>query len=579
MILDDADLGALMRLHGLVASSAIPQLVNQEQMKVLLRQIASNGQCPTARSDMEKIGLIDSVVAEIDARSEDTVVGAALDGIRRELVILRNSLVNINTLPDEILRGIFLAASGPRVEEKLSLFQTCARWRAVCVGFAGYWTDIYIPASIANAGGLALVLENTRDLPLSVEVSEYLVFQTQFDKWVLPRADRVTRLKAPFHLLRSYRTLFPALRNLQIEQLGEPQYANDTLSPELVLRGALKEVSLLRCRFPYSSASYRGIRVLSIVYKKDDWISPTFGDLAHVIRTCMDLEDLTLHHPPMSRSEVISARPSLECPISLLSLRRLDLRMQVYNLSAMLTRLETTEALTHVTLVALSPTLARGHDPADIGRGGAGRGSLLALPSSECLPMIAQADCLSIRNVLGNNPPGYYIPQPGLDARAIRATSSLSIAFGHDGRDDHIMQAASDNFVRSLLRHHPSCSTRTLELRHAARYASGLLRVTTNLRTLIISENHIGPIVDALALVKPWVSNADGDKSFAALDIIVSNCFFHQSCELDELAAPLGAIGAKSLVFEGCSASASHFSIRDIIRYLGRDGLHVRWSR
>ena len=44
MILDDADLGALMRLHGLVASSAIPQLVKQEQMKVLLRQIASNGQ-------------------------------------------------------------------------------------------------------------------------------------------------------------------------------------------------------------------------------------------------------------------------------------------------------------------------------------------------------------------------------------------------------------------------------------------------------------------------------------------------------------------------------------------------------
>ena len=111
---------------------------------------------PTARSDMEQIALIDSVVAEIDARFEDTVADPALDGIRRELVILRNSLVNINTLPDEILRGIFLAASGPRVEEKLSLIQTCARWRAVCMGFAGYWTDIYIPASISNARGLEI---------------------------------------------------------------------------------------------------------------------------------------------------------------------------------------------------------------------------------------------------------------------------------------------------------------------------------------------------------------------------------------------------------------------------------------
>ena len=45
MILDDVDSSALMRLHSLLASVGSPRLpVDQAQVKVLLRQIASNGQ-------------------------------------------------------------------------------------------------------------------------------------------------------------------------------------------------------------------------------------------------------------------------------------------------------------------------------------------------------------------------------------------------------------------------------------------------------------------------------------------------------------------------------------------------------
>ncbi|KAI0752825.1 hypothetical protein C8Q80DRAFT_477916 [Daedaleopsis nitida] len=58
----------------------------------------------------------------------------------------RNSLISINTMPDEILLPILTAAI-PDPKTKTSVMRTCTRWLDLCLSSPRFWTESTLPGT------------------------------------------------------------------------------------------------------------------------------------------------------------------------------------------------------------------------------------------------------------------------------------------------------------------------------------------------------------------------------------------------------------------------------------------------
>ncbi len=122
---------------------------------------------PTARTDVDEMGGLDELISDVAALLKSTT--KSLTRTLRAVARRRNEFVNINSLPEEILRPIFLDATGDNMYHKFSIADTCVPWRNICIAFPGFWTDFEVPHDY-DVASRAFTIAEQAGLPLRLKV-------------------------------------------------------------------------------------------------------------------------------------------------------------------------------------------------------------------------------------------------------------------------------------------------------------------------------------------------------------------------------------------------------------------------
>ncbi|TFK85929.1 hypothetical protein K466DRAFT_171937 [Polyporus arcularius HHB13444] len=122
---------------------------------------------PTARTDVDQMGGLDELIYDVAALLKSTT--KSLTRTLRAVARRRNEFVNINSLPEEILRPIFLHASGDNMYHKFSIADTCVPWRNICIAFPGFWTDFEVPHAY-DVASRAFTIAEQAGLPLRLKI-------------------------------------------------------------------------------------------------------------------------------------------------------------------------------------------------------------------------------------------------------------------------------------------------------------------------------------------------------------------------------------------------------------------------
>lgn len=474
---------------------------------------------------------------------QDTLatVTVSINRAKGALCRARNALVNVNTLPEEILRLIMLNAAQYTIAHKVRLSTICWRWRSICVSFPRLWAEFYAcgfsPRSIQRSITLAQgqVLNVTVDMNMLSAATKSVLLRNRASiecmTLVLPHCPttRAEWLQADF----------PLLRELYLQ--GTRRFYDDILPPLNQRQGRLRRAHMVNCRLPYSAQHYACLQELSICSDcpDDERRSGGQGDglFLDALSGCHDIQQLSLYDVPMTVEEC-ETRPKDHplYPIRLPSLRSLRLSMALQKASAILTSIATSASSLRDLHVDL-----RGWDSARSWRRvEVDRESILSLPSPECLPALSRLHSLSMgysQNISGQ------FARDG-DPRPSHRSDALSITFAHDSdrETNELMEVAFGNFLDSMLRHNALqtlCHLRLQDFRPVDTLR--ILRATPALRTLtLLACVSPGELLRSLLDMR-----MDGDSVAPQLGTVVLAECHYSSKELDMLSEVSGTLAIR----------------------------------
>lgn len=192
----------------------------------------------------------------------------------QNLMSLRNSFININALPNELLYKIFrTAGEGDMVTgTPLAIKQTCVRWRRVAEGTPVIWTELALPNVLARYPcSVDHFVSLSKSAPLSLELSTHLlsVVKCLRSEDVLNRIQHLD-LHLSFgtldstHISWTVTAVTPALQSLVL-RVDARDSECDVVPPMFQRSVNLRVLRLEGCRFPWAEHMYAsGIQELSI---------------------------------------------------------------------------------------------------------------------------------------------------------------------------------------------------------------------------------------------------------------------------------------------------------------------------
>lgn len=276
----------------------------------------------------------------------------------------RNSVLPINTLPDEVLCGIFLAvATRGGLPSLLATTHTCFRFRSVALTYPFCWTFVTIPQEGIHPDLMDTVILRTRAAQVSLRVT--------FPPYELPSGrlwsnlckcevffPRLVYLNVTFDLtttLRPISTIWmrdlpaPVLRTLILHR---PSSAIHPCILPPLFQGICPNLHTLQtegCQLPWTRENYRSsLKELRIRgtehYVPTGWLhanSLVDCNLANALQDCTELHTLSLED-----CDVPNLRPPpITFPVTGPNLRRLILRLSFFWCGYVLSMLNTEQDL------------------------------------------------------------------------------------------------------------------------------------------------------------------------------------------------------------------------------------------
>lgn len=374
----------------------------------------------------------------------------------------RNALVDINTLPDELLCHIFSAAAEENI---VAIAAVCARWRRICLTTPVLWSNIMLSSQSPYGNALSLLaLARTSGHTLGVTVSES---DTSITHSFCSVAHLVRRLT-----LQSWEGNdwfsggFSRLHHLHVSSRSHA-----IIPYPLEQQEPLKTMALYKCRFPYTASCYTGLTTLEITFPlmTDDAYDPfldSHKSILDVLEACPDLESLTLQaaHVLNFREVIQLGHPSSTSPppIPLLQLRCLNLHLYVYALHAFLGRIETASSLSQVHLAAYGTEIHEFAHSSTIPQ------TFLSLDHSTCLPALSAMRSCTIRARR------YYEDHFVMNLIEKKTPTDLSLGFFPAlFSSGEYMTAAWSNFFASAMGARSLCNLHTLYLDDCGPYGEG----------------------------------------------------------------------------------------------------------
>ena len=457
----------------------------------------------------------------------------SLDRAEGKFRRFRNSLININSLPDELLLSIFHHACGRELEEKLNIIEVCGRWRDLSMAHPKFWADFNARPFPRN--GIARAIKYSRTHPICFHV--HYEDEKKARKVIFANAQSVERLDVNVHDPTGQRKNvwldrnWPVLRVLEFQSFNSR--ALDAVAPPMSGRAdKLRALTLQEVRFPYSPQYYRNLRFLRLMSEcwDTDYRScgPRDGPLLDALRGSPNLEVLMLKDPPMPVDAALLPRGAEAQPLHLPRVRTLKLVMSTQKASMVLRHLRTSptvlqcaEVITHRWRTEpgadYGKTDTRPVDDID-------KTLLLELTSPRILPLLARLKTLSIRFCDYQRVAGSFDALDDAFARWIgpynRSTSAgYTVDMEHepplnfnieyrnvDGTyydADTLTAQSFDNFIRSAFRHYaPFEEMRVLRIDQTPStepLLGELVRAMPHLRTVVLHKcAALGDIWEAL---------------------------------------------------------------------------------
>ncbi|KAJ3485795.1 hypothetical protein NLI96_g4694 [Meripilus lineatus] len=242
-------------------------------------------------SKRKTIEIIDREIDAIDTTLRD--ISALIHSLRLEACCRRNTLLTVNNLPTEVLCHIFLAI-GSSVRDKVSVSQTCSRWREVALKYPFMWTSLNLD-EIAQQNLVPSIMKRSGGFPLQVKCTNWNYLRHTLCALELYRVQDldITVDNYGSQLYQDWLHVrhAPVLSHLRIE------CKNEVTIPPLFAgkHPSLRELHLLNCRMPFARGNFRGLKILSI--ESIDLPDSKHGidvDIIHVFRDCPELEEVVL---------------------------------------------------------------------------------------------------------------------------------------------------------------------------------------------------------------------------------------------------------------------------------------------
>ncbi|KAI0700996.1 hypothetical protein C8T65DRAFT_741891 [Cerioporus squamosus] len=551
----------------------------------IVKPLCSGVRSPKSKSDKDGIDYLDSIVAQVDEAIY--TLNAVLSHVRTTLRRHRNALVNINTLPDEILLPICIRAT-EHPTWKSHVANTCSRWRSLCHSSPSYWTEFTIPDTPGETHH-ALLAAAGLHLNLTIECR---TFHADLRDILLEHRPRVRQLSV-LSLSSSSRYpewlldwSWPELRKLYIDA-GNAHCWLDRCIP-LAQDGIfdnVQELTLVNCRFPHITTHFLHLRKLSIEYDSPPmhtkYTSARDGPLYCVLTGCPGLEDLILRHPPVSAQEVLplpfTSNPR-DCPAPLLALRRIRLDMYVQTIGAVLENILTSPDT--LSTIDIAMTNMRYWAGSKWNKELLQAGGALSMTSLNALPAVARIDTLSLRygqHISGRASGSVHHFQPGVTSggswRPSASLPRLRVTFGAGAKhDDDIMDLAFDRFLAMMIAQSCLSNVQHLELEGYRQYTAviRILHATPRLKTLVL-EGKAGPEVLAYIARRRAHSAEAFVPELQAVTLsrsVLSEDFVERIPGLVEALRPC------VLYLERCQSKHGNAGV--VEKFL-QDGLDVRW--
>ncbi|KAI0740824.1 hypothetical protein C8Q76DRAFT_853117 [Earliella scabrosa] len=470
----------------------------------------------------ERLASLDRLIREAESfRTTSTLPEIAVQAFTT-LRLHRNSYVHLNVFPPELLRVMFLEASGRNVTTKFAIAATCARWRSVCLAFTRYWTDFELPASWGQASqALLRACDVAAPLPLRISI----------DWKTLGDASERTLALLDMHTHRienlemsnwsgswptSASNPFSSLRHLTVAVERDLAWRGGALvSPHVLETSSLRDVDLNGCRLPYSPQFYRQMTRLSIVFPSQkrhlSGPSQAEGSLIDCLRACSQLEELTLRRIPtyhlQDAATILSHANDIESGangvtdrISLPQLRFLDLQLYPDDMTVLLALFNTSATLRSIRLDVDVP---RGLLMFEWDRLAPLKDHLLSMPSTESFPALSAIDTLVLhhRNEINQKSPNHRTTSPGCPPQQ-NPNSRRSLHIGLDWNADDplhaVMLAAYDNLFLTFLHDHTLHHLQRLSIRldspssFFAKYLASVVRAAPSIVDLDVLDTSGG---------------------------------------------------------------------------------------
>ncbi|KAI0752832.1 hypothetical protein C8Q80DRAFT_478729 [Daedaleopsis nitida] len=496
--------------------------------------------------------------------------------------------VSLNALPTELLRPIF-AAGGQNVDDKFAIIETCVRWRDICFAFPHFWTTFELPTSYEKAE-LALRLARQTGFPLRITVDwsalkpngEYLLRLLSAHTIYIEHLG--IRNWTGNWLLDSHHP-FPRLRSLNVARLQDSVLGR-VIYPEVACDWDLREVALHNCHFPFIPSYYTHLTRLSMEFAHQEARQPLIGSfdgsVLECLRTCPDLEELTLRRVPVYFDDVsgILSQHIVVEPVFLPRLRHLDLQLYPDEMTVFMTLLRTTSALRSV-VFDIDVLHAQDLVKSEWDRLAPLKPHLLTLPSAECFPMLSNIETLVIEHgatcelydVFG---PAQAVTPPDDGPAYLR----IGMAWNPQSPLNVIMRVAYENLVKSLLQHHTLQRLSHLSLRHhhdidsIAELFSSILRTAPAIVHLNVTS-HCRNGAEGLSRL---VSDAVLSNRPVLLKLAILVFESYDSDEILQLESIVGAtICLPSLRVLRFTNPATKPVDPELMRRFRRDGLQVEW--
>ena len=306
------------------------------------------------RTDLQGIAQVDALLSQL----KETLVAVTevFDRSQCTLRRFRNAYIAINTLPDELLSLIFETAANHNI---LTIIDTCARWRRVCLASPAIWSNFTVHRRPYYG--------NSRRLLNIARLAGHMLGITIFLPPPEPVSGVAELVRPMSHLIRRL-----TLRDWLSEDWFSRDYSRlkylkvtghvHRIIPHVLGRSdALEEMILYNCRFPYSPQYYRGLTTLFIAWPTLNFDGKSTHDpdesVFAVLRVCPDIQNLTLKgvHVPVIGFQEAFLESQVSNPMERIPLRRLrylEVHLWSFALSAILQRVETSPTLTCIRLAA-----------------------------------------------------------------------------------------------------------------------------------------------------------------------------------------------------------------------------------